>query len=89
MKIEHRPDAKRFVIQIEENTAELRYTKKAKVMKFTHTYVPDELRGQGIAGKLAKYGLEYARENGFTVEASCSYITTYLEKHSEYQDLKA
>ncbi len=89
MEVEHRPDAKRFVIQIDENTAELRYTRKANVMKFTHTYVPDELRGQGIAGKLAKHGLEHAREKGFTVESSCSYMTAYLEKHPEYQDLQA
>jgi len=89
MEIEHRPDFKRFVIQVDENIAELRYQKKKHVMKFIHTYVPDELRGQGLAGKLAKHGLEYARENGFTVESSCSYITKYLEQHPEYQDLQA
>ncbi len=89
MEIEHRPDFKRFVIQINEDIAELRYHKKKNVMYFTHTHVPKELRGQGIAGKLAKHGLEYARENGLKVEASCSYITGFLEKHPEYQDLRA
>ena len=89
MEIEHRPDFKRFVIQINEDIAELRYHKKKNVMCFTHTHVPKELRGQGVAGKLAKHGLEYARENGLKVEASCSYITSFLEKHPEYQDLQA
>lgn len=90
MEIEHRVDFKRFVIQIGEEIAELRYQKKKKnVIQFTHTYVPDSLRGQGLAGKLAKHGLEYARKNGCKVESTCSYITNYLQQHPEYQDIQA
>ncbi len=57
------------------------------VINFHHTYVPNELRGQGIAAKVVKAGLEYAKGNNFKVIPSCSYVDTYVERHAEYKDL--
>lgn len=52
-----------------------------------HTYVPEQLRGKGIAGALAKYALEYARKNKIKVVVYCPYVTAYLERHPEYLDV--
>ena len=54
---------------------------------FDHTEVPPSLRGQGVAGMLAKTAFEHAREHGWTVVPACSYIDVYLKRHPEYTDL--
>ena len=57
------------------------------VINFNHTYVPNQLRGQGIAGKIVKKGLEYAKGNNLKIIPSCSYVYDYVERHDEYKEL--
>lgn len=47
---------------------------------FTHTYVPPEFRGKGFAEQLVKTGLTWAEEQGFSIEASCSYVSKMLAR---------
>lgn len=54
-----------------------------------HTFVPDEMRGQGIAQKLVEALIEDARETGFTVVAQCSYVAAQFRRHPEWADLLA
>jgi predicted GNAT family acetyltransferase len=51
------------------------------------TYVPNELRGKGLAAQLAKSALEYAKENNLKVIPQCGYIRSYVERNKEYQTL--
>jgi uncharacterized protein len=55
------------------------------VLQLTHTFVSDDLRGQGIAGRLAKHALEYALANNLKVIAVCSYIKKWLLNKVEYK----
>ncbi|HZJ95547.1 MAG TPA: GNAT family N-acetyltransferase [Thiopseudomonas sp.] len=48
-----------------------------------HTYVPNELRGKGVAALLAKTALAYAKEHNYKVVPSCSYIAVYLQRHPQ------
>jgi uncharacterized protein len=52
-----------------------------------HTEVPEALRGRGIAGELAKTGLEYARDNQLKVDVVCPLVANYIAKHPEFQPL--
>lgn len=54
-----------------------------------HTYVSDELRGQGIAGKLFDKLIGYARENNLKIVPECSYVQSKMEKSSDYDDVRA
>jgi len=54
-----------------------------------HTYVSDELRGQGIAGKLVEVLTNYAREENKKIVPVCSYVKSKMEKTPEYHDLIA
>jgi uncharacterized protein len=56
---------------------------------FTHTEVPEALSGRGIAGELARHGLDHARQQNLTVVPQCSYVAAYIKRHPEYQDLLA
>ena len=71
------------------NGAVLEYTMKDGLHYFDHTEVPPELRGQGVAGQLAKAAFDHAVENGWKVVPACSYIEVYLRRHPEYSGIIA
>ncbi len=48
------------------------------------TFVPNALRGRGIAAALTEKALEYADEMGYTVIPSCSYVERYMERHQRH-----
>lgn len=45
---------------------------------FVHTYVPPALRGQGMAERLVRHGLKWARDQGYEIRASCWYVSKFL-----------
>lgn len=61
--------------------------KDAHTIIADHTYVSDELRGQGIAGKLFEKLITYAREENKKIVPLCSYVRAKMEKNPEYHDL--
>ncbi|MUK88394.1 GNAT family N-acetyltransferase [Ornithinibacillus sp. L9] len=74
----------------QEPLAEITFrTEDASVISVDHTYVSDELRGQGMAGKLVAEVVSYARAEGKKIKPECSYAKNKLEKTSEYQDVLA
>lgn len=73
-----------FSAQIEGHQAILEYrTVDESTLDIHHTYVPNELRGKGIAAVLAKKALDYAKAHNYTVIPSCSYIAMYLQRHPQ------
>jgi hypothetical protein len=59
------------------------------LITFTHTEVPKELSGKGIGSMLAQGALELVRAHGFKVASTCPFMTAYLSKHPEFNDLLA
>lgn len=53
---------------------------------FRHTYVPQELRGRGIAEKLVRHALDDTKRRGYRYIASCPYVERFVQKHPEYQE---
>lgn len=47
---------------------------------FTHTFVPPALRNQGLAEKLVRTGLTWARDNQLQIVASCWYVDKFLQR---------
>lgn len=89
-KVEHNTDRHRFEIHMDGHTGYLEYLKQGdEVLEFTHTIVPKELGGQGIGSQLVKHGLDYAREHKYQVIPSCSFVDAYMNKHKDYQSLRA
>lgn len=69
--------------------AEITWFEKDGVMKVDHTFVSDELRGQGIAKKLLDEAANYAREKSLKIYPICSYVVSAFDKSDEYNDVKA
>lgn len=80
-------EKKRFEIITEGHLSELAFETDGERIDLLHTFVPPELEGRGIAGRLAKAALEFARAHSLQVIPSCPYVQVYLKRHPEYQDL--
>jgi predicted GNAT family acetyltransferase len=63
------------------------YERDGDVVTLTHTFVPEALRGRGIAGKLIKASLDSLREQGLQVVPQCPTVVGYMKGHPETQDL--
>ena len=77
----------RFEFSIEGSTAFAEYLERGDILAITHTFVPESLRGKGLAAMLTKATLEYARSKGRKVDPVCSYAARYMEQHLEFADL--
>ncbi len=78
---EHQPQQQRFIVQTGDDEAVLEYhLLQHNGIDFTRTFVPQALRGQGIAEKLVRAGLGWAREQGYEVHASCWYVARFLKR---------
>jgi uncharacterized protein len=78
----------RFELEEKGETAYLEFDlDSAGWITLLHTEVPEALRGRGIAGELAKTGLEYARDNQLKVDVICPLVANYISKHPEFQPL--
>ncbi len=85
--VHHDPAHERFEIRLDGAVAVLEYRLRRRNMFFVHTEVPDLMKGRGIAEKLARTGLDFARAQGLRVIALCPYVAAFIQRHSEYQDL--
>lgn len=77
----------RFELERDSLVAYLEYNLAGNILQLIHTEVPEELRGKGMAGDLAKSALEWAREHKVKVDVVCPTVAGYMKKHPEYSDL--
>lgn len=87
--IHHDVAAGRFEIGIGDSTALIEYVRAGGRVTFVHTYVPPSHRGQGIAERLVRAALAWAREENLKVVPQCSYTARFIELHHDYADLLA
>ncbi len=89
MSIEHNEEKQLFFSEIDGETAYLSYQKiDDETLDYVSTYVPDELRGHGLAGRLARTALDYADAHNYGVRPSCSFVAKFMDKHPEYAALR-
>ncbi len=64
--------------------AELTISKVSPVLIIAdHTFVPDELRGRGLAQALAARLIADARQKGQRIVPLCPFVRAYATKHRE------
>jgi predicted GNAT family acetyltransferase len=85
--VEDNPLAQRYQAQIGQYVAIAAYRLDGATITFTHTQVPKDLEGHGIANKLAHTALEDARARSLTVVPLCPFIASYIRRHQEYLTL--
>ncbi|MBS0632355.1 MAG: N-acetyltransferase [Verrucomicrobia bacterium] len=85
--VSHNLAEHRFEAQVDGHLAVVEYERDGTRLIMTHTFVPPELRGRGIAEKLVRPALDYARNERLTVVPACSYVAVFIQRHPEYQAL--
>jgi len=78
------PQGHRFVIQTDAGEAELTmaYVRDG-VFNADHTFTPQALRGQGIAGKLYDAMIADAKAQGYKIIPGCPYIDVKFKRNPE------
>jgi predicted GNAT family acetyltransferase len=74
----------RLEAPVEGGVALLRYRIEDDSMWLLHVGVPQEARGQGVAGELSRAALDLAKGRGLKVVPECSYVVAYIQRHPEY-----
>lgn len=87
LEIRHNPEAHRFEADVGGGLGIVEYIWVGDTLIFTHTEVPEAHEGQGIGSALARYALEYVRAEGLRVRSICPYMSAFLGRHPEYQEL--
>ncbi len=89
LAVRHNTAAQRFELDTDDGrlaVADYRLRRDG-VVTFTHTGVPFEQRGRGIAAALIEAALDWARQQKLQVVPACSYVARYMERHPETEDL--
>ncbi|MEO3677749.1 GNAT family N-acetyltransferase [Rheinheimera fenheensis] len=76
--IQHQREQQRFVLQLDGAEAVLDYALNGSSINFHHTFVPPTFRGKGLAEKLVRHGLAWARQQQYQISASCWYVQKFL-----------
>jgi len=87
MEVTHDKTNSSFVIKVDGASSYVSYNLNEGVIEFYTTYTPPQLRGRGLAEKVVRAALEYAKENNFKVIPSCSYVRVFIERNPEYKFL--
>jgi uncharacterized protein len=88
LDIKHDPGEKRFYCVINGMECVMEYDLlDDKTMNVTHTYVPPELRNQGIAEAILTRAGEYAVREKMRIVPTCSYAAHYFNRHKEFKKI--
>ena len=83
-------DRKRFELKTQGITAFVDYIiNKKGVIYLTHTEVPEEAEGQGIATRLIDHVMEEIKERELELVPICPFVKVYLQRNPKYKELLA
>ncbi len=72
-----------------EDIGRLTYTVVPELKKLIVSYVMifPKFEGRGLGKKLVENSIEFARKNGWTIKAHCSYAHAVLKRKADVQDV--
>lgn len=85
MEIKHDVEQNRAWTEKDALEAHVEYEVEGNTINITHTYVPVQLEGQGIASQLVKYVYDFGLTHGLKPVAACSYAVAWLKRHPAYK----
>ncbi|PQZ51382.1 N-acetyltransferase [Ochrobactrum sp. MYb15] len=81
-------DSGRYFVVINGDEAEMTYTKLGPALiSIDHTFVPDSMRGKGVAQALALNAVEDARKTGWKIVPRCSFMQAQVKRYSDWSDV--
>ena len=87
VKITNDPVTQRFEAKVSGHSAHLDYVLGSGILRLVHTKVPEELAGQGVGSKIVQFALDFAKDEGLKVIPQCPFVSSYIERHSQFKEL--
>ncbi|HIH31926.1 TPA: N-acetyltransferase [Candidatus Woesearchaeota archaeon] len=78
MEINHDQTKHKFYCIVDGKECLVEYSIADDEIDFFHTYVPKELRGQGIAKKIYDHIAEWLKGKNLKIKTSCPYAEKYF-----------
>ncbi|WP_128893930.1 GNAT family N-acetyltransferase [Longirhabdus pacifica] len=80
----------RFYVEKDgQEIGEVTYVPQDGNIVVDHTFVSPSMRGQGIAEQLVDKVVEYARNEGYKIIPTCSYVVKRMRHVEQYKDVLA
>jgi predicted GNAT family acetyltransferase len=89
VKIKENKEKKRFEVEVENKLALIEYIRAEDKIYLTHTEVPSELEGKGIASSMAKQVLQQIKDEDLKLVPLCPFIASYVKRHPEWKEILA
>ena len=85
MRIEHDQEKNKFEAYDDSGArmGEIAYVPRRGALSANHTWVSDEFRGRGVAGKLLDALVAFAVAGDLKIIPICSYVASAFEKNPE------
>lgn len=84
LTIHHDRTNRQFETTVDGHRAYLAYVDLGKqTLDIYRTFVPDALRGRGVAAVLTQHALDFAAREGYSVIPSCSYVEWFIERQGD------
>ena len=87
MALRNNTEQHRYELDVDGDIASLYYRVTPGVITLVHTEVPEALGGRGIGSELVRKVLEDVRAQGLKVVARCPFVSAYMGRHPEFNDL--
>lgn len=84
MEVIDNKEKQRFEVKIEEEYAYSDYRWNEGKLVIMHTFVPESLRGKGLADMLAHHILEFVKSGNLKAIVYCPFVRSYVKRHPEY-----
>jgi uncharacterized protein len=86
-EVVHNAAGQQFELRFAGHLCLLQYRVADGRMIIYHTEVPEAIEGRGLATRMTKAALDFARSENLRVQPRCSYAAAYIRKNPEYADL--
>jgi predicted GNAT family acetyltransferase len=77
----------RFELDVDGHTAFVYYRMEPGTVTLAHTEVPPALAGRGVGSTRVRGVLEAVRALGLKVVPRCPFVSAFMGKHPEFNDL--
>lgn len=91
-EIKHKESERQGMFYMEDKkgiTSELTYTIQDNgIIIIDHTETRPELEGNGLATRLVKRSVEFAREKELKIDPLCPFAEVQFDRNKDYQDVR-
>jgi len=87
LQVVHNEAQSRFEIRVGDVLCVLDYRRTPDKLIIYHPEVPPPFERHGLAARMTRAALDFARAQNLKVEPRCPYTAFFMQKHPEYADL--